>query len=196
MIKYLNSQECKGRTMLEKMFDLDRKKFKEELRYEIDERTLKRNASPYGLCCCAYDTETDSVLSYFSWRVTDTRFRDGIISGQMGENDVFAYDGTYPPILYFNTFVVTNALHSPYIIRHLVKDLHALIKADQLNIIGGLSIGGLRFTEKWLKRYGFHEIGQFVGKYPILWADRKESAVLNSLCTPAKAFTHRPWKGV
>ena len=180
--------------MLEKIFDLARKKFKGELMYEIDEKTLKRNASPHRLCCCAYDTATGEVLSYFAWRITDTRFRDGLVSGEMEENDVYSYDGTYPPVLYFNTFVVTSAFHSPYIIRSLIKDLHALIKADQLDIVGALSIGGLRFTEKWLKKFGFREIGKYKKEYPILWASRKESAVVNSLCTPSKAFSNKPWK--
>jgi len=193
VIKYLNSQECRGRPMLEKIFALAREKFKDELMFEIDENTLRRNLSPHWFACAAYDTETEEVVSFFTWIVTDTRFRDGLVSGRMGENDVFAYDGTYPPVLYFNTFVVTNALHSPYIIRHLIKDLQALVKADHLNIVGGLSIGGLRFTEKWLKKYGFHEIGRYKDNYPILWADRNESAVLNSLCGRTKAFTPRPW---
>jgi hypothetical protein len=180
--------------MLEKIFALARKKFKGVLMYEIDERTLKRNASPHRLCCCAYDPESDEVLSYFTWHVTDTRFRDGLVSGQMEENDIYAYDGSNAPILVFDVFVVTSAFHSPYIIRSLIKDLRALIKADQLDIVGALSIGGLRFTEKWLKKYNFREIGKYKGQYPILWASREESPVVNSLCSRGKPFTHRPWK--
>jgi hypothetical protein len=180
--------------MLEKIFVLERKKFKGVLMFEIDERTMRRNRSPHTLYSATYDTEKEEVLSYSTWTVTDTRFRDGLVSGQMEENDLFPYDGTFAPVLCFNSFVVTSAFHSPYIIRSLIRDLRALIKADQLDIVGALSIGGLRFTEKWLKKYDFREIGKYKGHYPILWASREESPVVNSLCSREKPFTHRPWK--
>lgn len=174
------------------MFDLARKKFKEELMIEIDDKVLERNLSPHSLRCAAYDTETDEIVSYFIWSITDTRFRDDLVAGRVTEEDLHLYNETYPPVLFFNTFIVTNSYHSPHIIHSLIQQLHELVKADQLNIVGGLSIGGLRFTEKWLKKYGFNEIGKYKGQYPILWATRDESAVLNSLCTPTKVYSHKP----
>jgi len=179
MIKYLNSRECKK--ILPKLFDLANKKFNEDLIYEIDERTQRRNDSPHTLCCAAYDTEKDEVLSYFSWTVSDTRFRDGLLSGKYDENDLYPYDGSAAPILVFDVFIVTDKLHSPFIVRQITKDLHALVNADELDIVGGLSIGGLRFTEKWLKKFDFQEIGKYQNKHPILWATREQSAMLNSL---------------
>lgn len=191
MIEYLNSQQCK--TKLDKIFDLARKKFKDDLIYEIDERTERRNASPHTLCCAAYDTEKDEILSLFSWTVSDVKYRDGLLSGKYDENDLYPYDGTAAPILVFDVFIITHHMHAPFIFRHLTKELHILIKADELDILGGLSIGGLRFTEKWLKKYGFREIGLYRRKYPILWATREESAMLNSLVKIYDAQTHRPW---
>gem|GEM_PF-4538637 len=117
-----------------------------------------------GMRCAAYDTERDEILSYFSWIISDVNFRDGLVSGRYVENDIYPYDGTAAPILVLDVFIVTHHMHAPFIIRHLTQDLHKLIVADELDIVGGLSIGGLRFTEKWLKRFGFHEIGKYCGK--------------------------------
>jgi len=189
MIRYLNSRECKEK--LTQIFDLAAKKFKDDLIYGIDDRTRRRNASPHTLCSAAYDTEKDEILSFFSCTVSDTAFRDGLLSGRYDENDLYPYDGTLPPILVMDVFVVTTHMHAPFVMRHLMKDLQNLIVADELDIVGGLAIGGLRFTEKWLKKYGFNEIGKYKGKYPVLWATREESAVLNSL---VKAYPKRTVK--
>jgi hypothetical protein len=191
MIQYLNSQECRAK--LDKLFELAHKKFKGDLMYDLDERTRRRCASPHFLCCATYDTEKDEILSYFAWMVSDVRFRDGLLNGTYDENDLYPYDGTAAPILVFDVFIVTHHMHAPFIVRHLTKELHALIQADELDIAGGLSIGGLRFTEHWLKKYGFHEIGKYRGKYPILWANREESMVLNSLVKVYDGGTQRPW---
>ena len=182
MITYLNTAQC--RSKLEDLFVLARKKFKSDLMYAIDERTLRRHYSAHALVAAAYDTETNEILSYFAWTVSDTAFRDGILSGRYDENDLYPYDGSHAPILFFDTFIVTHHIHAPFIIKHLIKDLHALIRLDDLHIVGGLSIGGLRFTEKWLKKYGFREIGKYKDRYPVLWAERKDSAMLHALCTP------------
>lgn len=155
--------------------------------YAIDERTLRRHHSAHALVGAAYDTQTDEILSYFAWSVSDVAFRDGILSGKYDENDLYPYDGTHAPILVFDTFIVTSHIHAPFIIKHLTRDLHRLIRLDDLNIIGAMSIGGMRFTEKWLKKYGFREIGKYKTRYPVLWATRQDSAVLNALCTPVEA---------
>lgn len=193
MIRYLSCQECRSRAILDKQFVLARQKFREELMYEIDQRTLARHTSPHTLTCAAYDTETDEIVSYFVWTITDIRFRDGLLSGKYEENDLYPYDGTAAPILVFDVFIVTHHMHAPFIVRHLTKELHALIVADELDIIGGLSIGGLRFTEKWLKKFGFREIGLYRRKYPILWATREESTMLNSLVKIYPGDTRKPW---
>ena len=180
MVRYLTSSDCRGRAFLEKLFELARQKFHGELMYEIDEKTVQRNLSPHTLCCAAFDTDSQKVLSYCTWTVTDTRFRDGLISGQFKENDLYPYHENAAPILFFNTFVVTNSHHAPYIIRNLIKDLHALIRSDSLKIQGALAIGGLRCTERWLLKFGFREIGRYAG-YPVLWATTDESAVIAGL---------------
>ncbi len=192
MIKYFNSKESKP--LIREVFDLARKKFKSELMYEIDEHTQQRWDDVHDLCVTAYDTDKKEVVSFFSWIVTDTRFRDGLVAGKMTEHDLYPYNDRAPAVLYFDTFVATNALHSPPIIHRLCHDLHDLIIDDQLDIVGGLSIGGSRFTEKWLKKFGFHEIGKYRCKYPILYASRAESAMLNSICATKGSVTGNPWK--
>jgi hypothetical protein len=192
MIKYLNSKESRG--LLKEIFDLARTKFCDELMFDPDERTLKRWNTPHSLCSVAYDTESKKVLSFFTWMITDTHFRDGLVDGTFGENDLYAYTDKFPAVLYFNTFVVTDAHHSPPLIHRLTHDLHDLIIDDQLDIVGGLSIGGLRFTEKWLKKFDFNEIGKYRGKYPILYASREQSAMLNSICAKHGCVTGTPWK--
>jgi hypothetical protein len=192
MIEYLNSAESKS--LLKEVFALARRKFKDNLMYEIDAHTQRRWDDPHNLCVTAYDTDQKEVVSYFSWMVTDTRFRDGLLAGSLTEHDLYPYDESAPAILYFDTFVVTDAHHSPPIIHRLCNDLKALIIADQLDIVGGLSIGGLRFTEKWLKKYGFKEIGRYKEHYPILYATREESVMLNTICTPHGAVTGAPWR--
>jgi hypothetical protein len=180
MIRYLTSSECRGRAFLEKLFELARQKFHGELMYEIDEKTVQRNLSPHTLCSAAYDTDSQKVLSYFCWTITDTRFRDGLITGKFKENDLYVYHEDAPPVLFFNTFIVTNSHHAPYIVRNLIKDLHVLICLDNLQIQGALAIGGLRCTERWLLKYGFREVGRYA-KFPILWATLVESPVLCGL---------------
>lgn len=192
MIRYLNTHESLAK--LDKLFELAHKKFKGDLMYDLDERVRQRAASPHCLRCAAYDTEKDEILSYFSWIISDVNFRDGLVSGRYVENDIYPYDGTAAPILVLDVFIVTHHIHAPFIIRHLTQDLHKLIVADELDIAGGLSIGGLRFTEKWLKRFGFHEIGKYCGKYPILWASREESPVFNSLVKVYDGNTQEPWR--
>lgn len=182
MIRYLDTRECKP--LIKEFFDLAHKKFKGVLSYIPDERTIRRWYSPHSLLSAAYDTQTREVVSLCTWTVTDIGFRDKLVAGEIEENDLYVYNETSPAVLLFNTFIVTNAQHAPYIVRHIIKDLHALIEVDHLNILGGMSIGGLRFTEKWLKKLGFHEIGRYKDQYPILWANREDSAVLNSLCNP------------
>lgn len=182
MIKYINGPECEGPEMVQKMFALADKKFDADLMHAIDARTLARNKSPYSLHSAAVDAETGEMLSYFIWSITDTRFRDGLVSGKLKEEDLHLYDGSHPAVLFFNTFIVTNRHHAPYVVRHVTRELRTLIEKDfELKICGGLAIGGLRFTEKWLKKFDFYEIGRYQNQYPILWAARQESAMLNSL---------------
>lgn len=181
VVKYLNTEGCRDK--LPQMFALAHKKFKGDLMYDIDERTLRRHHSAHALVAAAYDEQKQELLSYFAWTVSDTAFRDGLLSGRYDENDLYPYDGTHPPILVFDSFIITSHIHAPFIIRHLTRDLRRLIQLDDLHIVGGLSVGGLRFTEKWLKKYGFYEIGKYKKRYPILWARREESAMLHSLCT-------------
>lgn len=182
VIKYLNTDEC--RPKLQERFVLARKKFKSELMYEIDERTHRRNNSPHSLCAAAYHPQTNEILSYLAVTVSDMAFRDGILSGRYDENDLYPYDGTHGPVLVFDTLIVTSHIHAPFLVRQITKDLHRLIQLDELNIVGGMSIGGLRTTQRWMKRLGFHEIGKYRGHYPVMWATRQQSAMLNSLCTP------------
>lgn len=184
MIKYLDTEGCRDK--LEKMFALARKKFRGALMYDIDERTLRRHHSTHALVAAAYDQNSEEILSYLAVTVSDVAFRDGILSGKYDENDLYPYDGTHAPVLVFDTFIVTSHIHAPFIVRHITKDLHRLIQLDELNIVGGMSIGGLRTTQRWLKRYGFQEIGKYRGRYPVLWATRQQSAMLNSLCTARK----------
>jgi hypothetical protein len=117
--------------------------------------------------------DNGSIGSYASMVLTSKNSYEKLLLGEIQDHEILPFQpGEYGiPYLYWDTFIVENRAHSPYLIKSIFNELETTVRKWELLVTHVYSIAFTPAAARLMRRYFFVQAGvykQGEKEYPIM----------------------------